>query len=103
MVDDMIFVEYGRTGIGAGIVLGGKLVHGSGFAAGEFGHTHMMEDGPACKCGSFGCLEAVAGAAALEARIRKAVAEGSSSDLRHPGGANWDLSGFGSCEPREPV
>ncbi len=95
MADDMIFVEYGRTGIGAGIVLGGKLVHGSGFAAGEFGHTHMMEDGPACKCGSFGCLEAVAGAAALEARIRKAVAEGSSSEaLSLAGGDPQRITGW---------
>lgn len=77
MAEDMILVEYGRTGIGAGIVIGGKLVHGSEFAAGEFGHTHIMGDGPACRCGSFGCLEAVAGAAALEARIRRAISEGS--------------------------
>jgi N-acetylglucosamine repressor len=79
MANDMIYVEYGRTGIGAGIVIDGKLLYGSGYVAGEFGHTHMIEDGPACKCGSFGCLEAIAGAAALEARIRKAISEGSGS------------------------
>jgi predicted NBD/HSP70 family sugar kinase len=78
--DDMIYVEYGRTGIGAGIIINGRLFYGSEYAAGEFGHTHMIQDGPACKCGSFGCLEAIAGAAALEARIRKALAEGSSSE-----------------------
>jgi glucokinase len=72
----MIYVEYGRTGIGAGIVIEGKLFYGAGYAAGEFGHTHMLEDGPACKCGSFGCLEAIAGASALQARVRKAIAEG---------------------------
>jgi len=79
MAEDMIYVEYGRTGIGAGIVTSGKLVYGSGFAAGEFGHTHILVGGPACKCGSFGCLEATAGAAALEAKFRKAVAEGGRS------------------------
>lgn len=79
MAKDMIYIEYGRTGIGAGILINGALVHGAGYAAGEFGHTHMIEEGPACKCGSFGCLEAIAGAAALEAKIRKAVAEGSTS------------------------
>lgn len=88
MAEDMILVEYGRTGIGAGIVLNGKLVHGSGFAAGEFGHTHIMSDGPACRCGSFGCLEAVAGASALEARIRKAIAEGSGSEVLAMAGGN---------------
>jgi N-acetylglucosamine repressor len=76
---DMIYVNYGRTGIGAGIVINGKLFHGSSYAAGEFGHTHMMEDGPACKCGSFGCLEAIAGASALGLRARKAIAEGGTS------------------------
>ncbi len=81
--EDMIYVEYGRTGIGAGIIINSQLFYGSGYAAGEFGHTHMIEDGPACKCGSFGCLEAIAGAAALEARIRKALAEGSTSEALH--------------------
>jgi predicted NBD/HSP70 family sugar kinase len=80
MAEDMLFVEYGRTGIGAGVVLNGQLVHGAGFAAGEFGHTHMTGDGPACKCGSFGCLETVAGAAALQTRMRKAIAEGGASE-----------------------
>ncbi|MGA2987092.1 MAG: ROK family protein [Terriglobia bacterium] len=79
LAQDMIYVEYGRTGIGAGIVINGKLFYGAGYAAGEFGHTHMIEDGPACKCGSFGCLEAIAGAAALQSRTRKAIAEGGTS------------------------
>ena len=78
-VQDMIYVEYGRTGIGAGIVINGKLFYGAGYAAGEFGHTHIFDDGPACKCGSFGCLEAIAGAAALVSRVRKAIAEGGAS------------------------
>ncbi|MGH9395530.1 MAG: ROK family protein [Terriglobia bacterium] len=95
MAEDMILVEYGRTGIGAGIVLNGKLVHGSGFAAGEFGHTHIMADGPACRCGSFGCLEAVAGAAALEARIRRAISEGSGSEaLALAGGDARAITGW---------
>ncbi len=81
MARDMIYVEYGRTGIGAGIVLDGRLFYGSGYMAGEFGHTHIIEDGPACKCGSFGCLEAIAGAAALESQIRKAIAEGAGSKV----------------------
>ena len=81
MADDMIYVEYGRTGIGAGIISGGRLMHGAGYAAGELGHTHMLEEGPVCKCGSFGCLEAIAGAAAIEAKIRKAIADGGGSEV----------------------
>jgi predicted NBD/HSP70 family sugar kinase len=75
MAEDMIYLEYGR-GIGTGIIVRGKVLHGHRFSAGEFGHTHILEDGPACKCGSFGCLEAIASIEALEARIHKAVAEG---------------------------
>jgi predicted NBD/HSP70 family sugar kinase len=95
MAEDMIYVEYGQTGIGAGVINAGKLFYGSGCAAGEFGHTHMMVDGPACRCGSFGCLEAVAGAAALESRIRRAIAEGSPSGaLGLAGGDTSKLSGW---------
>ncbi|HTS69893.1 MAG TPA: ROK family protein [Terriglobia bacterium] len=93
-VPDMIYVEYGRTGIGAGIMINGKLFYGAGYAAGEFGHTHMIDDGPACKCGSFGCLEAIAGAAALVARVRKAIAEGgTSSALALAGGDAGQITG----------
>src|SRR5438046_5195031 len=95
MAEDMIYVEYGKTGIGAGIISGGKLLHGAGYAAGELGHTHMTEEGPACRCGSFGCLEALAGAAAIEARIRKAIAEGSGSEvIRLAGGEPAAVSGW---------
>jgi predicted NBD/HSP70 family sugar kinase len=77
---DMVYVVYGKTGIGTGLIIDGRLVYGSGCAAGEFGHTHMLDDGPACRCGSFGCLEAIVGGAALEARIRKAIADGGTSE-----------------------
>jgi N-acetylglucosamine repressor len=95
MADDMIYVEYGKTGIGAGIISGGNLMHGAGYAAGELGHTHVTEEGPPCKCGSFGCLEALAGAAAIESRIRKAIAEGSGSEVVSLAGGDPDaVSGW---------
>jgi predicted NBD/HSP70 family sugar kinase len=78
LLANMIFVDYG-AGIGAGIIANGELLLGDKGGAGEFGHTHSMESGPACKCGSIGCLEAVAGARAVEAKIRKAIAEGGTS------------------------
>ncbi|WP_321476023.1 ROK family protein [uncultured Paludibaculum sp.] len=71
---NMIYVDYG-AGIGAGVILDGKLRYGQNCALGEFGHTRTMDGGPACKCGSFGCLEAVAGARAVEARYRQALGE----------------------------
>lgn len=75
---DMIYIEYGK-GIGAGIIIEGKTLRGHDSLAGEFGHIPMMENGPACNCGSFGCLEAIVGLSALEARCRKAIQEGSNS------------------------
>ncbi len=78
MADDMLYVEYG-SGIGMGIISDGKILRGKGECAGEFGHTHVVEGGPACKCGGFGCLEALAGAPAIAQRARTAVLEGGHS------------------------
>jgi predicted NBD/HSP70 family sugar kinase len=49
------------SGIGAGIVIDGVALRGSQANAGEFGHLCVQVDGPACWCGSRGCLEALAG------------------------------------------
>lgn len=76
--NNLIYVDYGG-GIGVGIVVDGRLLYGQDCGSGEFGHTHVMRGGPACKCGSIGCLEAVAGASAVEAQMRKALAEGATS------------------------
>jgi len=53
------------TGIGAGLVLNGRLYRGSQGTAGEIGHTTIDEDGPVCRCGNRGCLETFAAAPAL--------------------------------------
>ena len=77
---NMIYLDYG-TGIGAGVLVDGKLLYGHNCGVGEVGHTNMVRSGPTCKCGSNGCLEAVAGASAVENRTRKALSEGVSSQL----------------------
>jgi predicted NBD/HSP70 family sugar kinase len=76
--EDMIYIDYGK-GVGAGITIEGRMLRGHNWIAGEFGHIPVVENGPACTCGSFGCLEAVAGLSAIEARCRKAIQEGSHS------------------------
>jgi len=90
MSDDMIFVEYG-AGIGGAFITQGRLLAGHAGGAAEFGHTHVMEGGPPCQCGSFGCLEALAGSAALAARFRKVIQEGGSSSA--VGRVNGQLDG----------
>jgi predicted NBD/HSP70 family sugar kinase len=53
------------TGIGAGLIVEGRLFHGAGGMAGELGHAIVDEQGPVCGCGKRGCLETLAGASAL--------------------------------------
>ena len=67
---------YVGTGIGAGLVCGGRLVDGATSCAGELGHTKVRWDDTAepCRCGSRGCIEAYLGGAYLEARIRRELA-----------------------------
>jgi len=53
------------TGIGAGIVVDGRLLRGATGTAGEIGHTTLDEAGPLCYCGNRGCLETVASGPAI--------------------------------------
>jgi predicted NBD/HSP70 family sugar kinase len=53
------------TGIGAGVISGGRLHHGVGGTAGELGHTVVVEGGAVCRCGNRGCLETLASARSI--------------------------------------
>ncbi|WP_052850129.1 ROK family transcriptional regulator [Streptomyces avicenniae] len=69
---DMIFVKV-ATGIGSGLIAGGELHRGSQGVAGDMGHVRLQSGiGAVCRCGSTGCLEAVAGGAAIAARLTAA-------------------------------
>ncbi len=58
-VPDLIYLK-ASTGIGAGLVLGGRLYRGATGTAGEVGHTQVNPDGATCRCGNSGCLETMA-------------------------------------------
>lgn len=60
------------SGIGAGVISGGRLLRGSFSSAGEWGHTKISIGGPSCHCGAAGCLEAHAGGTAILDRWRSA-------------------------------
>ncbi|MCD6232431.1 ROK family protein [Candidatus Aerophobetes bacterium] len=64
---NLIYLHLGM-GIGAGIVLNGKIYEGSNGSAGEVGHTTVEPDGPQCKCGNRGCLEIFASEGAIASR-----------------------------------
>jgi len=70
------------TGIGGGLILDGKLYHGSSDVAGEIGHATIDVTGRLCKCGNYGCLEAYASGPSIAARAREAVAGDEESLLR---------------------
>ncbi|MDO8432900.1 MAG: ROK family protein [Candidatus Binatus sp.] len=61
---DVVLLTLG-TGVGGGLIVGGKLVHGRSGMAGELGHITVNPDGPPCDCGSHGCLESYASASGL--------------------------------------
>jgi len=63
-VNELLYVNIG-TGIGGGIISGGKLVRGWRNLAGEIGHMTVKPDGPTCTCGRKGCLEALASGSAI--------------------------------------
>jgi predicted NBD/HSP70 family sugar kinase len=61
------------SGVGASIITGGSRYRGATSSAGEWGHTPIMVDGRACRCGARGCLESYVGAEAIVARYREAA------------------------------
>ncbi|MBZ5648720.1 MAG: ROK family protein [Acidobacteriia bacterium] len=78
--DDMCMLTLG-TGIGGGIVLGGRVWHGFRGMAGELGHITIDPDGPACGCGSRGCVEQFASASAIVRMAKEAIASGRALEL----------------------
>jgi predicted NBD/HSP70 family sugar kinase len=61
---EMAYIKV-SSGIGAGLISGGRLHHGVGGTAGEIGHTLVAEGGAVCRCGNRGCLETLASARAI--------------------------------------
>jgi len=59
-----------KHGIGAGILINGRLFQGDGGAAGEIGHIQVEKDGPLCRCGRRGCLETIASSKAVVQRAQ---------------------------------
>ena len=80
-VDDLVLLTLG-TGIGGGIISGGKVLHGQDGMAGELGHiTVEPRDGALCGCGNYGCVEAHASATAITRMAEEAISAGTSPAL----------------------
>ena len=80
-VTDLVYVKVG-SGIGAGLVTKGSLHRGAQGCAGDIGHVTVDESATIlCRCGKYGCLEALAGGAALAREGERAAREGRSTFL----------------------
>ena len=91
-VDDMVCVKIG-TGIGCGIIAGGRLYRGSQGSAGDIGHICVDPSGPACSCGNVGCLETMAAVPGMVREARKAAE-------REPDSVLGGLRGRGELDVR---
>ncbi|MBR2901980.1 MAG: ROK family protein [Clostridia bacterium] len=80
---DSIMITLG-TGVGGGIIIDGKILHGCNFAAGEVGHIVICHGDRQCSCGRTGCWEAYASATGLIATTKEYMQSNIRSSL-------WDL------------
>lgn len=78
--ENLAFIKVG-TGIGAGLMFRNNIYHGVSGTAGEIGHITIVENGPICTCGNRGCLEALAGGAAIVKRAHEELRKGKKSQL----------------------
>ncbi|MBE7025522.1 MAG: ROK family protein [Ruminococcaceae bacterium] len=91
--ENLVFITLG-TGVGGGLIIGGKLYTGFNGIAGEVGHIMLRHGGEACGCGRRGCWEAYASVTALirqtrafaEAHPESAVAKSCGENFEHLSG-----------------
>ncbi len=74
-VRNAIFISVG-TGVGGGILIGGKVYIGKNGFAGEFGHITVRENGLKCNCGKRGCLETESSGTGIERYVRNRIKKG---------------------------
>jgi glucokinase len=92
-IENLIYVSVG-TGIGGGIIIDGKLYHGTSGSAGEFGHMTIDINGPECPCGNIGCWETLASGTALSREAVRRIREGETTTiLDHAGGDIDEVNG----------
>lgn len=80
-VESFIYLDAGE-GIAMGAFVNGSLYSGVGGSGGELGHTTIDKDGPLCKCGNHGCLEALASTIAIEKRMKELLKQGVNSIIK---------------------
>src|SRR4051794_22433141 len=89
---DLVYLKV-SSGIGAGLILNGRLYRGSAGLAGELGPVPVAPDGIVCRCGNRGCLETVAGTGALVDLLRRSHGD----DITMVGMLNAARDGDAGC------
>jgi len=79
-IDDVVFVKV-SSGVGAGLIIDGQVFRGAHGSAGEIGHLTLDEQGPLCRCGSRGCLEAYASTGTAIAMMSSQLPDPSIDDI----------------------
>ncbi|MCM3574452.1 ROK family transcriptional regulator [Mesobacillus subterraneus] len=79
-VDSLVSINVGR-GVGAGIIINGKLFHGQNFISGEIGHMVIDINGPKCTCGNYGCLQTFTSGPSIAENAAKELRLGQQSSL----------------------
>ncbi len=85
--NDLAYIKVG-TGIGAGLLIDGRIYRGSTGSAGEIGHITIDTDGPVCTCGNRGCLEALSGGRAIAKQAQTKIKEEANTQLQKISPAN---------------
>lgn len=78
--DDVVYITW-STGIGGGVIAGGRLLTGSHGFAGELGHMTIDLNGPKCNCGNIGCLEMMASGTAIARLAAEVLSGGAASAI----------------------
>ncbi len=101
-LDGNLVVVNVRHGIGAGILIHGRLFQGDGGGAGEIGHVTVQENGLLCRCGKRGCLETISSTKAVVQRAQEFAREYTHSKLaQDPSKITFDsiVAGFEKDDP----
>jgi predicted NBD/HSP70 family sugar kinase len=89
-VRNLIYIGIG-TGISAAFINDGVLMEGTNFSAGEIGHIIVDPSGPLCRCGKYGCLQAMASSQALVRIVRELHESMSAQDKPIPQNPLWNI------------
>lgn len=80
--NDMVCLTLG-TGIGGGVISGGRVLHGTWGGAAELGHMTVDVNGPVCNCGSRGCIETFASGTGIANRMKERASDLPQKELGH--------------------